>query len=51
VVLSGSPPRGVGTSNLFQTQSDLAQSDAAVSTDLVALHKAFGGGWRGVVLN
>ena len=31
--------------NLFQTQSNLAQSEATVSTDLVALHKALGGGW------
>jgi len=31
--------------NLFQTQSDLAQSETTVSTDLVALHKALGGGW------
>jgi len=30
---------------LFQTQSDLAQSETTVSTDLVALHKALGGGW------
>jgi NodT family efflux transporter outer membrane factor (OMF) lipoprotein len=32
--------------NLFQTQNDLAQSEATVSTDLVALHKALGGGWQ-----
>ncbi len=31
--------------NLFQTQSELAQSDAALSADLVALYKALGGGW------
>ena len=31
--------------NLLQTQSDLAQSEANVSTDLVALYKAMGGGW------
>ena len=31
--------------NLFQTQNDLAQSETMVSTDLVALHKALGGGW------
>jgi len=31
--------------NLFQAQSDLAQSETSVSTDLVALHKALGGGW------
>lgn len=30
---------------LFQTQSDLAASEAALSTDLVALYKALGGGW------
>jgi len=32
--------------NLFQTQNNLAQSEAAVSTDLVAVHKALGGGWN-----
>jgi len=31
--------------NLFQAQSDLAQSETNASTDLVALHKALGGGW------
>jgi multidrug efflux system outer membrane protein len=31
--------------NLFQTQSNLAQSETTVSTDLVAVHKALGGGW------
>src|SRR5262249_16780514 len=31
--------------NLFTTQNDLALSDTSVSTDLVALHKALGGGW------
>ena len=31
--------------NLYQTQTDLAQSEATVSTDLVALNKALGGGW------
>ncbi|HXJ33977.1 MAG TPA: efflux transporter outer membrane subunit [Candidatus Eisenbacteria bacterium] len=31
--------------NLYQTESDLAQSETSVSTDLVALHKALGGGW------
>ena len=30
---------------LFQTQNDLAASEAALSTDLVALYKALGGGW------
>jgi len=32
--------------NLYQTQNDLAQSEATVSTDLVALNKALGGGWE-----
>jgi NodT family efflux transporter outer membrane factor (OMF) lipoprotein len=36
--------------NLFQTQSELAQSDTAVSADLVALYKALGGGWDAVSL-
>jgi len=31
--------------NLLQAQNDLALSETAVSTDLVALHKALGGGW------
>jgi len=31
--------------NLYQTQTDLAQSETSVSTDLVALDKALGGGW------
>jgi outer membrane protein TolC len=31
--------------NLYQTQNDLAQSETTVSTELVALHKALGGGW------
>ncbi|MGH7978438.1 MAG: efflux transporter outer membrane subunit, partial [Limisphaerales bacterium] len=30
---------------LFKAQEDLAQSDQSVSTDLVALYKALGGGW------
>ena len=30
---------------LFQAQSELAASEAALSTDLVALYKALGGGW------
>ncbi len=34
--------------NLFQTQSELAQSDAAESVDLVTLYKALGGGWEAV---
>jgi multidrug efflux system outer membrane protein len=32
--------------DLFQSQIELAQSDAAVSIDLVALYKALGGGWE-----
>ena len=28
-------------------EDDLAQSDTAVVTDLVALYKALGGGWEG----
>jgi multidrug efflux system outer membrane protein len=31
---------------LFASQSDLAQSQATVSTDVVALYKALGGGWE-----
>ena len=31
--------------NLFVSQDQLSQSDQAVSTDLVALYKALGGGW------
>jgi multidrug efflux system outer membrane protein len=31
---------------LLSSQNDLAQSEAAVSTDVVALHKALGGGWE-----
>ena len=31
---------------LFQSQDQLAQSDQAVSADLVALYKALGGGWE-----
>jgi outer membrane protein TolC len=30
---------------LYSSQDALAQSDVAVITDLVALHKALGGGW------
>jgi outer membrane protein, multidrug efflux system len=33
---------------LFQTQTELAQSEAAVSENLVALNKALGGGWQAV---
>jgi multidrug efflux system outer membrane protein len=32
--------------SLFEAQDALAQSDQAVSTDLVALYKALGGGWE-----
>jgi len=31
---------------LFASQSDLAQSEATISTDIVALYKALGGGWE-----
>jgi outer membrane protein, multidrug efflux system len=31
---------------LFASQSDLVQSEAGVSTDVVALYKALGGGWE-----
>jgi hypothetical protein len=31
--------------SLFQVQSELAVSEAAVSIDLIALYKALGGGW------
>lgn len=45
--------RGLGTfldvldaqRSLFETQSDLATSEAALSTDLVSLYKALGGDW------
>jgi outer membrane protein, multidrug efflux system len=32
--------------NLFISQDQLSQSNQAVSTDLVALYKALGGGWE-----
>ena len=32
--------------SLFASQDALVQSDRAVSTDLVALYKALGGGWE-----
>ena len=32
--------------NLYASQDALAQSDQAVSSDLVALYKALGGGWE-----
>ena len=35
---------------LFQTQTQLAQSQAAVSENLVSLNKALGGGWEGMQL-
>jgi outer membrane protein, multidrug efflux system len=31
---------------LFSSQSYLAQSEATVSTDVVMLYKALGGGWK-----
>jgi len=31
---------------LFQTQRNLVDSEARLSTDLVALYKALGGGWQ-----
>ena len=31
---------------LFASQSDLAQSEATISTNMVALYKALGGGWE-----
>ncbi len=31
---------------LYQTEDQLAQSEQAVSTDLIALYKALGGGWE-----
>jgi len=35
---------------LLASQSDLAQSDTTVSTDVVALYKALGGGWETLTL-
>ena len=35
---------------LLASQSDLAQSDTTVSTDVVALYKALGGGWEPLTL-
>jgi multidrug efflux system outer membrane protein len=32
--------------SLYATESDLAQSEAAMATNLVALYKALGGGWE-----
>jgi outer membrane protein TolC len=32
--------------SLYQSQDALAQSDQAVSSDLIALYKALGGGWE-----
>ena len=32
--------------NLYSAQDALAQSDQAVSSDLVAIYKALGGGWE-----
>jgi multidrug efflux system outer membrane protein len=31
---------------LLSTEDDLAQSDQAIATNLVALYKALGGGWE-----
>lgn len=35
---------------LFASQGDLAQSEAIMSTNVVALHKALGGGWETIAL-
>ena len=32
--------------SLYQSQDSLAQSDRVVTTDLIALYKALGGGWE-----
>jgi multidrug efflux system outer membrane protein len=32
--------------SLFSSQSDLVQSEATVSSNVVALYKALGGGWQ-----
>jgi outer membrane protein, multidrug efflux system len=32
--------------SLFSSQSDLVQSEATVSSNIVALYKALGGGWQ-----
>jgi multidrug efflux system outer membrane protein len=32
--------------SLFQSEDQLAQSDQTVSTNLIALYKALGGGWE-----
>ena len=32
--------------NLYASESDLSQSQAAMATDLVAVYKALGGGWE-----
>lgn len=32
--------------SLYESQNQLAQSEQAVSTDLIALYKALGGGWK-----
>jgi multidrug efflux system outer membrane protein len=37
----------VAERSLYSSQSALAQSKQAISTDLVALYKALGGGWEG----
>jgi multidrug efflux system outer membrane protein len=32
--------------SLYATESDLAQSEASMASDLVSLYKALGGGWE-----
>jgi outer membrane protein TolC len=32
--------------SLYSSESDLAQSEAAMAANLVALYKALGGGWQ-----
>jgi outer membrane protein TolC len=34
--------------SLFASQSDFVQSEATVSTNVVALYKALGGGWEAI---
>ena len=38
----------VAQQNLLTAERDLAQSTTAVSTDLVTIYKALGGGWEGI---
>ena len=35
---------------LYQTQRDLVDSDVKLSSDLVALYKALGGGWQTIAI-